>query len=131
VGGEVIGVVECDLLSIAKCGCDRVASDAGDCGLRVGDNNAVLDVEPLDLVHGTCSSSGICEELSDHGEDRVGINGQAWAIKCGVAHAVRVEITSIWIRSTGVSACRVCTSTCIFDTHCLRCSIGRMGGQGC
>lgn len=61
--GKGGGVAKCSLLGCAE-GCGNgVSGYAGDCGVGVGDNFAVLNVETLDFVEGTRGSAGGGEEL--------------------------------------------------------------------
>lgn len=46
---KVVGVAEGRLLSVTECVSDTVASHTGDGGVRILDDIAVLDVDPVDL----------------------------------------------------------------------------------
>jgi hypothetical protein len=98
-----VSVVEHSLLFLAVSRGDRVSGDTWDGGLRVGDDNTVLDIEALNLVQVTAGSSTVGQELSDDSEDLVSINNHARTIECLITHSVRVEITSIRISRSSIS----------------------------
>jgi hypothetical protein len=64
---------------------------------------AILNIEALDLVESSTSSSGVGKELSNNCEDFVGIDGHSRSVEGLVANTVRIEITSIRIASTAIS----------------------------
>lgn len=70
------------LLRIAVRRCNAVTGDARDGRLRVGDHDAILDVEALDL--GERGS----DELGDDGEDFSSVDCEARAVEARVAHAI-------------------------------------------
>ena len=97
--------------------------------MRVGDDNAVLDVESLDLAQSARVSASIREELSDDSEDRVGVNSLAWAVEFLVALAEGVDVTSVRICDTGISVRGVGTSAGVSRAHGLSGRVGRVGGE--
>jgi len=129
-----IGAVENGLCFCAVCLGNRVSSDTCDLGVRVGNDNAILNIEALDLVESSTSSSGVGKELSDNCEDFVGIDGHSRPVEGLVANTVRIEITSIRIASTAISVRGVSSTACVANTLGLRSSIARMrsksGGDG-
>jgi len=89
----------------AVLGVDRVGGgDTGDRSERVGDDDAVLDVEAVDLVESASGSATVGEELGDDGEFGVGVDNLSWAIEGSVAIAVRVEIATIGIADSVITA---------------------------
>lgn len=98
-----------------------VACDAGGGGFGVGDEDAVLDVEALDLGE---RAAGL-DELGDDGEDVVGVDGEAGAVEGGVALAVAVEVASIGVAFTVVAVgfAAVGSSAGV--------AVADLGGDGC
>lgn len=94
LGRKVVGVVEGNLLRLAKVLGDAVTTDACNLGHAVGDSLAALDVEALDLGQGAGGGAIVGDELGHDGEGFGGIDGQARAVEGVVAHAVRVEVTA-------------------------------------
>lgn len=121
-----VGVAEHLLLGSAVVLSNGVARDTCNSGLRVGNDHAVLDVEALDLVQ---ISAGISEELGNDGELGVGIDGLARSIEGGVTLAVRVEIASIRVGSTGVPVIGVGTATIITVADGLSNCVGGVRSQ--
>lgn len=109
-------------MRIAVCRGDGiVAGDAGGGGLGVGDEDAVLDVEALDLGQ---LAAGL-DELGDDGEDVVGVDGQAGAVEGGVALAVAVEVASIGV------AFAVVAVGCAAVGSAAGVAVADYGGDGC
>ena len=96
---EDVLVAEGRLLGVAVVLGDRVAADARDCALAVGDDLAVLDVEALDLAQ---FAAGL-DELRDDGDLLGGVDGEALAVEALVALAVRVEVASVGVAVAGVA----------------------------
>lgn len=119
---EGVVISKCSLLGIAERGSDRVTSDTGDCGLRVGDDPAVLDVESLDF------GERVADELSDNCELGGGVDGQTLSVERLVSHTVGVEITSIRIASASVSGAGVGSTAAVAIAHSLRGRITRVRG---
>jgi hypothetical protein len=102
--GEVVVVTESGLLGSAEVNGDRVVgSHAGNVGLGVGDNLAILDVETADLTKSTAGSTVGSDELSDDGDLLGGVDGQAGTEEGGITHAVGVEIASILVADTTIA----------------------------
>jgi len=97
---EVIDVTEGDLLGIAPLLGDGVAGVAGDLGLGVGNDLAVLNVEALDLAE---DASRVLVELGDDGHLLGGVDGHALAVEGLVALAVGVEVAAIRIANTSIA----------------------------
>lgn len=121
---EGVSVVEGGLLGKAVGWSDGVSSDTWDGGLRVWNDNTVLDVVTLDLVQVTVGSSIVSQELGDNGERLGGVDSHARAVEGGVTHTVRVEITSIGISWSSVTRSGVGTTASVAVTSCL----GDVGG---
>lgn len=117
---ELVGVAESSLLGGAEGVGDGVAGDAGDGGLRVRDDNAVLDVESFDLGKGAAGGAVGGDELGDNGEDLAGVDGKTSTVEVGVAHSVGVEITSIGVAQGGVTSANAAVSA----------SASGLGGDG-
>lgn len=64
---------------------------------RVGNHDAVLNVEALDFRQVASVGAVIGDELGDNGEGLAGVDGEALAVEGGVALAVRVEVASIGV----------------------------------
>lgn len=124
-----VWVSEDGLLGLAEGIGEGVTGVACDGGLRVGDNNAVLDVKSLDFAQGPSVSASVGDELSYNSENRVGVDNLAWAVELLVALAVRVEIASVGISNTSVSVSGVGTSTSVTDAHGLPSWVGRVRGE--
>lgn len=119
---EVSLIAKRGLLRIAVgLGDGVVAGDAGGGGLGVGDEDAVLDVEALDLGQ---LAAGL-DELGDDGEDVVGVDGQAGAVEGGVALAVAVEVASIGV------AFAVVAVGCAAVGSAAGIAVADYGGDGC
>jgi hypothetical protein len=112
LGLELIGVTKGSLLGIAERVRDGVTRNSSDGGLRVGDDNAVLNIEASDFGQGAGRSAIIGDELGDDRELGAGVDSQSLSIECGITHAVRVEIASISITKGGISSVdsAVCSS---------------------
>lgn len=110
----------------AVCRGDGIAGDAWDSGLRVGNDDAVLDVVSADLTQ--CAAGGTCvgEELCHDGEYFVRIDGCARSVEGCVTHAVGVEVASVGIASAGVSGGGICSTAGISRTRCLGRGVARM-----
>ena len=128
--GEVVGVAEYRLLGSAEIGGDRVAAGASDGGDRVGDDDAILDVEALDVGESTGGGSVIGDELGDDGELGLGVDGLAWAVEVEAALAVRVEVTSIRVASSSITVVAVSSTASIASAHGLAGSVARVGSVG-
>jgi hypothetical protein len=72
-----------------------------------------LNVETLDFVHRSRGSASVGEELGDNGEFAIRVNGLAGTVKAGIAHAVGVEVTSVWVTCAGISVGRICATTSV------------------
>lgn len=81
-------------------GVDSVDSGNGDGGVL--DDLAVLDVKTTDLVEVAvgCAIGG--DELGNDSELAAGVNGHTLAEERFVAHAERVEVTSVLVAKAGV-----------------------------
>jgi hypothetical protein len=129
----VISIAESNLLGLAEVGVDGVARGTRDGGLGVGDDLAVLDVETLDLVEDTIGS---LEELGDDGELGLGVDSHARSVEVLDTLAVRVEVASIGIASTGITGGRVSTTagitlaTVLADSGARVRSVGGRDGVG-
>lgn len=124
-----IWVTEDGLLGLTERVGERVAWDAGDGGLGVGDDNAILDVESLNLAQGSGIGASVGDELSHDGEDRVGVDCLAWAVEVLVTLTVGVEVTSIGISDTGISVRGVSSSTGVAGAHALCGWVGRVRSE--
>lgn len=127
---ESILVVEDGLLRLAEVVVDGIACDASDGGDGIGDHDAVLDVEAFDFADcsGCCAVVG--EVLGDDCEDAIGVDFLAWAIEASIAHAVRVEITSIGIAGSAVAVGGCGASAGIACAHGLGDGVARVGSEG-
>jgi len=112
LGLELVLITKGSLLCITEGVADGVAFNSSDGGLRVRDDNTILDIEPFDLAQGSGGSSIVRDELCDDSKLGAGIDGLAFPIKAGCTHAVRVEIASISIAEKRVS--------CVDSTVCSR-----------
>lgn len=121
---EDVGVSKGRLLLAAVVGGDGVAGDAGDLGLGVGDDLAVLDVEALDLGQ---VSGGVLEELGDDGDLLGRVNGHARAVEGGVALAIAVEVASIGVAGAGVAVSGKGATAVIPSAHGLARGCARVG----
>lgn len=130
VRGEIVGVAEDRLLGSAEGGGDRVAAGASDGGNGVGDDDAVLDVEALDVGEGAGGSSVVGNELGDDGELGLGVDGLAWAVEVEVALAVRVEVASIRITGSSITVGAVSSTASIAGAHGLAGGVARVGSVG-
>jgi hypothetical protein len=130
VGVKTIGIVEDGLGFGAEGLGDGISCDSRNGGLRVGDNNTILNVEALDFIEVAAGGSGIGQELSYDCEDLCCVDDHAWAVECLVSHSVGVEITSIGIGSSSIARCGVSTSTGIASTSSLGDIVGGMRGKG-
>lgn len=94
-------VAEDGLLEVAVVLGDGVAGDALDERLRVLNDDAVLDVEALDLGKTTIA----LDELGDDSDDLGGVNGElrAGTVERGVALAVAVEVAAIGVAVTAIT----------------------------
>lgn len=100
---EAVGVAEDGLLLGAEVGADGVGlGDAGNVGLGVLDNNAVLDVQAADLGERTGGGVVGGDELGDDGDLGVGVDGLAGSVERLVTETVRVEIASVLVADTVV-----------------------------
>lgn len=124
-----IGAVENGFCLCAECLGDRVSGDACDLRVRIGNDNTILNIKALDLIESSTSSSGVGKELSNNREDFVGIDGHSRSVEGLVAETVRIEITSIRIARTAISACGVGSTACVANTLDLPRSIARMGSK--
>lgn len=115
--GEIVSVAKGLLLSSAELGGDRVASHAGDVGVGLRNDFAVLDVEALDLAEGAGVSTVISEELRHNSEGLGGVDNLARPVERSVAHAVRVEVTAVRITLSRIAVGRVCATAVIPIAH--------------
>lgn len=119
---EVSLITKGGLLRVAVSRGDGVvACHAGDGGLGVGDEDAVLDVEALDF--GQCTAG--LDELGNDGEDVLGVDGQAGPVEGGVALAVAVEVASIGV------AFAVVAVGCAAVGSAAGVTVADFGGDGC
>jgi hypothetical protein len=104
LGQPVVAVTKGSLLSSTEFGGDGIESvHAGDVGLGVLDDLAVLDVETANLFEGAVSGSVAGDELGDDGEFGLGVHGQTFTIEGSVTHAVRVEVASVFVADSTVA----------------------------
>lgn len=96
----------------------------------VGDDNTVLDVEPLDLGEGTSVSAVGGEELSDNGEGLGGVDGLVGAVEGSVAHTVGVEVASIGVTEASVSVAGRGSSTTLVTSALSRTASTRARVRG-
>lgn len=107
----VIEIAKDGLLGVAPgIGDGVLVGEAGNGGDRVGDDDAILDVEALDLGE---IAGRVLQELGDNGELLCGIDSLALAVEGLVAHAVSVEIASIGIANTAIAVSAVGTTAAI------------------
>lgn len=106
---EFIGITKSSLL----CGTERigdgVSSNSSDFRLGIWHDDAVLNIKSSNFAQSAWSCSVIGNELSDHGKNFVGVYLQTCAVKGCVAHAVRIEVTTVSITKRRVS----CANTTI------------------
>jgi hypothetical protein len=104
LGQPVVAVTKGGLLSSTEFGGDGIESvHAGDVGLGVLDDLAVLDVETANLLEGAVSGSVAGNELGDDGEFGLGVYGHAFTVEGSVTHAVRVEVASILVAHSAIA----------------------------
>lgn len=101
---KLVGVTESSLLGGAERVGDGVAGDAGDGGLRVRNDDTVLNIESLDLGKGAGGGAVGGDELGDDSEDLGGVNSETSTVEVSVAHSVGVEIASISVAQGGVTS---------------------------
>jgi len=100
-----------------------IAAEANNSGDGIADDFPSLDVKALDFCQ------GIANELCDDGKDFSSVDSEARTVEGLCAQTVRVEIASVWVASSCITSGRVCSSTSITRTLCLRLSRTRMWGQ--
>jgi len=100
---ELVAVTKSSLLGITEGVGDGVAGHASDGGGRVGNDNAILNIESFDLGQGAgrCTVTG--DELGDDRELGSGINSHSLSIEAGSTHTVGVVIASVSITKSRVS----------------------------
>jgi hypothetical protein len=57
---KLVGVAECGLLGSAEIVGDGVSGDTGNISVRVGNDDAILDIEALNLAQGAGGSTVLC-----------------------------------------------------------------------
>lgn len=98
-------------------------------GLGVRDDHTVLDVETTDFRKSTGGGVVGSQELSDNGEFRVGIDGQARSVEAGVSHTEGVEIATGLIADTCSSVgCRALGAS-TFSLADVRARVRSVGGS--
>lgn len=101
---EAVRVAERSLLGIAVSVRDRVVrGESGDVGLRVLDDDAILDVDAADLDEVSRRRVVGGDELGDDGDLLVGVDGEARAEEALGALAERVEVASILVANSVVA----------------------------
>jgi hypothetical protein len=90
-----------------------------------------LDVEALDLGERAAGGTIRSEELRHDGELGVCVDGHAGSVEGGVAHAVGVEVATVWIGRPTVAVVGVCATAAIACAHCLLRVVARVGRVGC
>lgn len=108
---EARGIAEGSLCLVTVGASDGVEGvHSGNVDLGVLDDVAILNVETADLAKSAAGGVVAGKELGDNGELAAGVNGHALAVVSRVAHAERVEITTIRITNSAVSAGRTASS---------------------
>jgi hypothetical protein len=65
---KLVGVAECGLLGSAEIVGDGVSGDTGNISVRVGNDDAILDIEALNLAQGAGGSTVLCLVRDAHFE---------------------------------------------------------------
>jgi hypothetical protein len=94
---KLIGISESGLLGRAERIGDIIASHTGDGGLRIRDQNAVLDVVTVNRGQGAGGRAVGGEELGHNFEGLGGVDSEAWTIEVKVTHAVGVEVAAVGV----------------------------------
>jgi hypothetical protein len=100
---EGVVVAEGSLLVLAEAVSDGVSAGAGDGGLRVLVNFAVLDVEALDLGQAGAGA----DKLRNDGHLLLGVEGGAGAVEVLHTHAVAVEVAAVLVADALVAVIAV------------------------
>lgn len=116
VGKDVL-IAKCLILSSAEIRGDRVARNPVDVGGSVGDDLAVLNVEPLDFREGSGVCAVVGDELRDDGNFLAGVDHLAGSEEGLVAHAERVEVAAVRITGASVAGLRVRATAVITTAH--------------
>lgn len=114
---EDILIAEGLLLGCAKVRGNRVSGYTGDIRGRVGDDLSALHVDALDLAEGAGVGTVAGDELSNHGDLGLGVDGLAGAVEAFVAHAEGVEVTSIGIAGSCVAGGGVSSTAVVALAH--------------
>lgn len=102
--GEIVQIAKDGLLLLAEVVSDLVGCvNAWDVGNRVGENDAVLDVEALDALESAGGRVISGDELGNNGDLLGGVHLLARAEEGGVAHAIGVEVASVLVANAGIA----------------------------
>lgn len=88
-------------MGIAEGGCDGISCYAWNLGHGIGNDLPILNVKSFDLFQWRS------DELRHNGELGVCVDGFAFSVERGVAHAVRVEIAPVGVAGSSVAVAGV------------------------
>lgn len=94
-------------MSIAEGIRDGIASDAGDVRLRVRDDNAILNVESLDLRQSATRRPIISDKLCHDGDDIVRVHNESFAKEALVAQTEGIPVATVTIAVARVAGALV------------------------
>ncbi len=101
---EGVGIAEEGLLRSAVVLCDGVVvGEAGESGVGVRVDDAVLDVETADLGKLSAGGAIVSDELRDDGELGARVDCLSGAIEVGVTLAEGVEVAAVLVANTAVA----------------------------